>query len=219
MPGSDDPMNGPMNPGERDVLLVVDVQNDFLPGGALAVPDGHAVVAPINRLAALFPHVILTQDWHPAGHISFASSHAGRVPFETVDLAYGPQRLWPDHCVQGSPGARLSDELHADRAELVMRKGYHAHTDSYSAFMEADRRTPTGLTGALRERGLERITLAGLATDYCVLWTALDAVAAGFSVRIAEDAVRGIDIDGSVERAWAEMRAAGVGRVSSRGIG
>ncbi|WP_019904047.1 bifunctional nicotinamidase/pyrazinamidase [Methylobacterium sp. 77] len=205
-------------PGERDLLLVVDVQEDFLPGGALAVPGGDAVIEPINRLAALFPHVVLTQDWHPAGHVSFASSHAGRRPFETVDLAYGPQVLWPDHCVQGSTGARLSAELHADWAELVMRKGYHFHTDSYSAFVEADRVTQTGLTGYLRERGFEHIYLTGLATDYCILWSALDARKAGFAVTIIEDAVRGIDIDGSVERAWATMAAAGVDRIESAAL-
>lgn len=207
-----------MPPGERDLLLVVDVQNDFLPGGALAVPDGHAVIAPINRLAALFPHVVLTQDWHPPGHVSFASSHAGKSPFETVDLAYGPQVLWPDHCVEGLPGARFSSELHVDWAELVMRKGYHAHTDSYSAFLEADRNTRTGLDGYLRERGFEHLYLTGLATDYCVLWSALDARKAGFTVTVIEDAVRGIDIDGSVERAWAAMAAAGVDRIESAAL-
>ncbi len=207
-----------MPPGDRDLLLVVDVQNDFLPGGALAVPDGHEVIDPINRLAALFPHVVLTQDWHPAGHVSFASSHAGKRAFESVDLPYGPQVLWPDHCIQGSPGARFSAELHADWAELVMRKGYHAHTDSYSAFVEADRSTSTGLTGYLRERRFTHLYLAGLATDYCVLWTALDAARAGFAVTVIEDAVRGIDMDGSVERAWGTMREASVGRIVSGAI-
>ncbi|GJE18597.1 bifunctional nicotinamidase/pyrazinamidase [Methylobacterium marchantiae] len=208
-----------MIPGERDLLLVVDVQNDFLPGGALAVPDGHAVIDPINRLAARFPHVVLTQDWHPAGHISFASSHEGKAPFESVELDYGRQVLWPDHCVQGSHGARLSAGLHADWAELVMRKGYHAHTDSYSAFLEADRNTRTGLDGYLRERGFAHLHLVGLATDYCVLWTALDAREAGFAVTVIEDAVRGIDLDGSVERAWATMRENGIGRTVSGEIG
>ncbi|WP_156467720.1 MULTISPECIES: bifunctional nicotinamidase/pyrazinamidase [unclassified Methylobacterium] len=207
-----------MTPGERDLLLVVDVQNDFLPGGALAVPDGHAVIAPINRLAALFPHVVLTQDWHPAGHVSFASSHAGRHPFETMDLPYGPQILWPDHCIQGSPGARLSDELHADQAELVIRKGYHAHTDSYSAFLEADGVTPTGLTGYLRERGVTRLFLCGLATDFCVAWSALHGRRAGFGIVVVEDAVRAIDQSGSLARAWDEMDRAGITRIDSASI-
>lgn len=207
-----------MTPGERDLLLVVDVQNDFLPGGALAVPDGHAVIAPINRLAALFPHVVLTQDWHPAGHVSFASSHAGRHPFETMDLPYGPQILWPDHCIQGSPGARLSDELHADQAELVIRKGYHAHTDSYSAFLEADGVTPTGLTGYLRERGITRLFLCGLATDFCVAWSALHGRCAGFDIVVVEDAVRAIDQSGSLARAWDEMDRAGITRIDSASI-
>lgn len=163
-----------------DVLLVVDVQRDFLPGGSLAVPDGDAVIGPINRLGALFGHVLLTQDWHPAGHVSFAASHPGRAPFDTVELPYGRQVLWPAHCVQGAPGAALAPGLDLPRAELVIRKGFRAEVDSYSAFSEADRRTPTGLGGYLRERGLRRLFLAGLATDFCVAWSALDAVSAGF---------------------------------------
>ncbi|MCJ2046125.1 bifunctional nicotinamidase/pyrazinamidase [Methylobacterium sp. J-078] len=208
-----------MIPTARDVLLVIDVQGDFLPGGALAVPGGDAVIAPVNRLLGLFPHAVLTQDWHPPGHVSFATSHPGRAPFDTVPLAYGAQVLWPEHCVQGSPGADLSAALEADRAELVIRKGHHRQVDSYSAFLEADRRTPTGLTGYLRERGFTRVVLCGLATDYCVAWSALDARAAGFEALVVEDAVRGIDLDGSVARAWAEMTAAGVGRVTSGAIG
>jgi nicotinamidase/pyrazinamidase len=206
-------------PSGRDVLLVIDVQGDFLPGGALAVPDGDAVIAPINRLLALFPHAVLTQDWHPPGHVSFVTSHPGRVPFETVPLADGPQVLWPEHCVQGSAGAALSPALAADHAELVIRKGHHRHVDSYSAFLEADRRTPTGLAGYLRERGFTRVVLCGLATDYCVAWSALDARAAGFEAVVVEDAVRGIDLDGSVARAWAEMASAGVGRFMSGAFG
>lgn len=208
-----------MIPSGRDVLLVIDVQGDFLPGGALAVPDGDAVIAPINRLLALFPHAVLTQDWHPLGHVSFVTSHPGRVPFETVPLADGPQVLWPEHCVQGSAGAALSPALAADHAELVIRKGHHRHVDSYSAFLEADRRTPTGLAGYLRERGFTRLVLCGLATDYCVAWSALDARAAGFEAVVVEDAVRGIDLDGSVARAWVEMASAGVGRFMSGAFG
>ena len=208
-----------MIPGARDVLLVIDVQVDFLPGGALAVPDGDAVVGPANRLLDLFPHAVLTQDWHPPGHISFATSHPGRAPFDTAPLAYGPQVLWPEHCVQGSAGAALAPGLAADRAELVIRKGHHRHVDSYSAFLEADRRTPTGLAGYLRERGFTRVVLCGLATDYCVAWSARDARAAGFEALVVADAVRGIDRDGSLAEAWTEMAAAGVGRVVSGAIG
>ena len=208
-----------MTPDEREILLVIDVQVDFLPGGALAVPDGDAVIAPINRLLGRFPHAVVTQDWHPPGHVSFATRHPGRAPFDTVALDYGPQVLWPEHCVQGSAGAVLAPGLAAECAELVIRKGHHRHVDSYSAFLEADRRTPTGLAGYLRERGFTRVVLCGLATDYCVAWSALDARAAGFEAVVVEDAVRGIDRDGSVARAWAEMAAAGVGRVVSGAIG
>ncbi|HJE22488.1 MAG TPA: bifunctional nicotinamidase/pyrazinamidase [Methylorubrum populi] len=198
-----------------DALLVVDVQNDFLPGGTLAVPEGEAVIAPVNRLAAHLPHLILTQDWHPPGHASFASSHPGKHPFDTVTMPYGAQVLWPDHCVQGTAGADLAPGLRVERAQMVIRKGYHRHIDSYSAFLEADRRTRTGLAGYLAERGLTRLFLAGLATDFCVLWTALDARAAGLEVVVVEDAVRGIDLDGSVARAWEAMAQAGVGRITS----
>ena len=198
-----------------DVLLVIDVQNDFLPGGALAVPEGEAVIAPVNRLAAHLPHLILTQDWHPTGHASFASCHPGKRPFDTVTMPYGAQVLWPDHCVQGTAGADLAPGLRVERAQMVIRKGYHRHIYSYSAFLEADRRTRTGLAGYLAERGLTRLFLAGLATDFCVLWTALDARAAGLEVVVVEDAVRGIDLDGSVARAWEAMAQAGVGRITS----
>jgi nicotinamidase/pyrazinamidase len=197
-----------------DILLVVDVQNDFLPGGALAVPDGDAVIGPVNRLAKLFPHLVLTQDWHPPGHASFASRHPGRKAFDTVAMPYGEQVLWPDHCVQGTQGAALAPGLEAERAELVIRKGHHPEVDSYSAFLEADRHTRTGLAGYLRERGLTHLFLAGLATDFCIRWTALDARAAGFEVTVIEDAVRGIDRDGTL-RAWAEMERAGVRRATS----
>jgi nicotinamidase/pyrazinamidase len=203
-------MQGTTMPGERDILLVVDVQNDFCPGGALAVPEGDAIVPAVNRLASGFAHVVLTQDWHPAGHLSFAGAHPGRQPFETVDVSYGRQILWPDHCVQGTPGAAFHPGLDIPHAELVLRKGYHRSIDSYSAFRENDRRTATGLGAYLRERGFERVTLCGLATDFCVLYSALDAVAAGFQATVILDACRGIDRDGSIARALDDMRAAGV---------
>jgi nicotinamidase/pyrazinamidase len=196
--------------GGGDVLLVVDVQNDFCPGGALGVPEGDAIVPAVNRLAAGFEHVVLTQDWHPAGHSSFASAHPGRQPFETIEVFYGPQTLWPDHCVQGTPGAAFHSGLAVPHAELVVRKGFRAAIDSYSAFRENDRRTPTGLTAYLRERGFERITLCGLATDYCVLYSALDAREAGFAVEVAAEACRDIDLDGSLARAMRAMVEAGV---------
>ena len=205
-----------MSPAEA--LLVIDVQDDFLPGGALAVLDGDAVIAPINALTRKFRHVVLTQDWHPTGHASFASSHPGRAAFETVAMPYGAQVLWPDHCVQGTPGAALASGLDAARAGLVIRKGHDPAIDSYSAFVEADRTTRTGLAGYLRERGLTRLFLAGLATDFCVLWSALDAREAGFEVCVIEDAVRGIDRDGSVAKAWQAMERAGIGRIASTGI-
>jgi nicotinamidase/pyrazinamidase len=168
-----------MKPRPDDVLIVVDVQNDFLPGGALAVPDGNAVIPVINHVSAAFEAVVLTQDWHPVGHASFASSHPGRQPFDTVQLAYGGQVLWPDHCVRGTRGAELADGLHLPRAQLVVRKGFHRDVDSYSAFFEADRKTPTGLGGYLHQRQLKRVFVCGLATDFCVAWTAIDAAAAG----------------------------------------
>ncbi|MFZ3235483.1 MAG: bifunctional nicotinamidase/pyrazinamidase [Stellaceae bacterium] len=196
--------------GEREVLVVVDVQNDFCPGGALAVPDGDAVVPAVNRLAGAFAHVVLTQDWHPPGHSSFAGAHPGRQPFETIEAAYGPQTLWPDHCVQGTAGAAFHPALEVPHAELILRKGYRRAIDSYSAFRENDRRTPTGLTAYLRERGFDRVTLCGLATDYCVLFSALDAREAGFAVEVAAPACRGIDLDGSLARAMRAMTEAGV---------
>ena len=195
---------------ERDVLLIVDVQNDFCPGGRLAVPDGDAVVPVINRLARQFAHVILTQDWHPSGHASFASSHSGRQPFETIEAAYGAQTLWPDHCVQGTEGAALHPGLAVPQAELVLRKGYDRAIDSYSAFRENDRKTPTGLAGYLRERGFQHVTVCGLASDFCVFFSAIDARAAGFATAVALDASRAIDIDGSFAQALAAMREAGI---------
>lgn len=195
-------------------LIVVDVQNDFMPGGALAVPRGDEVVPVINRVAARFPNVVLTQDWHPRGHASFASSHPGRKPFETAPLAYGEQVLWPEHCVQGTPGAALHEDLDVRHAQLVLRKGHHLKVDSYSAFLEADRATPTGLVGYLRERGLKRLYFCGLATDFCVAWSALDARRAGFEAIVFEDACRAIDLDGSLARAWRELGRAGVQRAA-----
>lgn len=204
-----------IEPGETDILIVVDVQNDFLPGGALAVPDGDAVIEPINRLAKVFPHVVLTQDWHPEGHASFASSHSARQPFETTELHYGPQVLWPDHCVQGTPGAEIARELDIPHAQLVIRKGYNAGIDSYSGFKEADRQTSTGLAGYLKERGFRRVFCAGLALDFCVAWTALDAAEAGFETYLIEDASRAIDTNGSLEQARRDLEAAGVRTIRS----
>jgi nicotinamidase/pyrazinamidase len=197
------------------VLIVTDIQNDFLPGGALAVADGHAIIPLVNEIARKFRNVIITQDWHPAGHISFASSHPGRTPFEVIDLRYGPQVLWPDHCIQGSFGAALAEGLDIPHAQLVIRKGYHAHTDSYSSFFEADRKTPTGLTGYLFERGIETAYVVGLATDFCVSWTALDARTHGFETVVIEDGCRAIDTNNSLAAAIAQMDAAGVRRILS----
>jgi nicotinamidase/pyrazinamidase len=205
-------------PSGQDVLLVIDVQNCFTPGGSLAVKDGDTIVPLINKLAGSFEHVVLTQDWHTPGHVSFASSHAGKKPFEMVALQYGPQVLWPDHCVQGTDGANLHPALKVPHAELVIRKGYRKDVDSYSAFMEADGKTPTGLAGYLRERNLSRCYFVGLATDFCVAWSALDARKAGFEAAVIEDACRGIDVGGSLGKAWAEMQAAGVKRMQSADI-
>ena len=208
-------MHGTQSPGEQEVLLVVDVQNDFCPGGALAVPQGDEIVPVINRLARRFAHMVLTQDWHPPGHLSFASAHPGKRPFETIDLEYGAQTLWPDHCVQGTAGAGFHPGLDIPQLELIIRKGYRSGIDSYSAFRENDRKTPTGLAGYLRERSFERITLCGLALDYCVFFSAIDAREAGFAVTVALDACRGIDLDGSLGRALAAMREAGVSLLES----
>ena len=191
-------------------LIVVDVQNDFCPGGALAVPNGDEIVALINRLIDAFDHVVLTQDWHPKGHSSFASSHRGQAVFSSFRMAYGEQTLWPDHCVQGTPGAEFHPGLVWTKAELIIRKGFRAAIDSYSAFYENDRTTPTGLGGYLKERGLQKLVLVGLATDFCVAYSALDAARLGFEVAIVLDACRAIDLDGSLKRAQEEMRAAGV---------
>jgi len=200
-------------------LLVVDVQNDFLPGGALAVAGGDRVLPVIERIAPRFARVLLTQDWHPRGHVSFASSHPGRAPFETIELPYGAQVLWPDHCVQGTRGAAFAESLALPQAQAIVRKGYHAHTDSYSAFLEADRRTPTGLAGMLRERGVGAVYLCGLALDFCVGWSALDARAAGFEAIVIEDACRAIDTGGSLAAALRAFDAAGVVRIDSAALG
>ncbi|AMM13878.1 nicotinamidase [Burkholderia sp. PAMC 28687] len=201
--------------GADEVLLVIDVQNDFMPGGALAVAHGDEVVPVINQLAHAFSHVVVTQDWHPAKHISFAEHHAGRAPFDMTTLHYGEQVLWPTHCVQDTEGAALHRDLHVPHARLVIRKGHHVGVDSYSAFMEADRVTPTGLSGYLRDAGVKRVFCCGLATDYCVGWSALDARSAGFEAVVIDDACRAIDLNGSLERAWAQMTAAGVERIVS----
>ncbi|KAB2699544.1 bifunctional nicotinamidase/pyrazinamidase [Ochrobactrum sp. Kaboul] len=191
-------------------LIVVDVQNDFCPGGALAVAHGDEILPAVNRLIDESEHVILTQDWHPTGHSSFASTHPGKAPFEMVEMPYGPQTLWPDHCVQGSHGADFHPALQWTRAQLVIRKGFRFGIDSYSAFFENDRETPTGLGGYLRERSIGSLTLAGLATDFCVAYSALDAVAQGFQVRVRLDACRGIDLNGSMSQMLEKMKQAGV---------
>ena len=199
-------------------LIVVDVQNDFCPGGTLAVPKGDEVVPVINRLAARFENIVLTQDWHPRGHASFASSHPGKKPFETIELPYGKQVLWPNHCVQGTPGAAFHPSLNTESAQLVVRKGFHRGIDSYSGFLEADRNTTTGLAGYLKEKSLRELFVCGLATDFCVAWTALDARATGFEVAVIEDACRAIDLEGSLARAWDDLRAAGVRRLMSKDL-
>jgi nicotinamidase/pyrazinamidase len=203
---------------DTSALLVIDVQNCYLPGGSLAVKDGEQVVPVINRIAKGFSNIVMTQDWHTVGHVSFASSHAGKKPFETIDLPYGKQVLWPDHCVQGTDGAALSKDLAIPQAELVIRKGFHKDVDSYSAFTEADGKTTTGLAAYLKARKLQRLFVAGLATDFCVAWTALDARKAGFETYVVEDACRGIDNQGSMAKAWADMAKAGVKRIQSADI-
>ena len=200
----------PASFGDNDVLIVVDIQNDFCPGGALAVPRGDEVVPIVNRLAARFRHVVLTQDWHPRGHASFASSHPGKKPYDTVAAPYGPQVLWPDHCVQGTPGAALHRALDIPHAALVVRKGMDPAIDSYSTFYENDRKTPTGLIGYLRERGFSRVFLAGLALDFCVRYSAEDARREGFAVFVVEDGCRGIDVEGSVAATRASFAALGI---------
>jgi len=204
---------------EQDVLLVVDIQNDFCPGGRLPVPDGGDVVPVTNRLARRFPHVVLTQDWHPPGHESFASTHPGRKPYDAVTVAYGTQVLWPDHCVQGSPGAAFRADLDVPHAELILRKGFRKAIDSYSAFKENDHQTPTGLAGYLRERGFRRVFLVGLALDFCVRYSAEDAVSEGFEAIVVEDACRGIDVDGSVAATRSSFARHGVAGILADAVG
>jgi nicotinamidase/pyrazinamidase len=201
-----------------DVLLIIDVQNDFVRGGALAVPGGDSIVPIVNRLVRTFVHVVVTQDWHPEGHASFASSHEGAKPFDVVRMPYGEQVLWPEHCVQGAPGAELHEALDVESAFLILRKGVKADIDSYSAFTEADGKTTTGLAALLKARGARRVFACGLATDYCVAHSALDARAAGFDTFVIDDACRAIDSNGSLEAAWAKMNAAQVWRIQAREI-
>jgi nicotinamidase/pyrazinamidase len=202
----------------RDALIVVDVQNDFCPGGSLAVPNGEAVIPVIHRVGAAFEHIVLTQDWHPRGHCSFASSYPGKQPFEVVELAGGEQRLWPDHCVQGTHGAEIHPALKLDRAELILRKGFRKEIDSYSAFFENDHATPTGLAGYCRERGLERMFFVGLAYDFCVGFSAADARRCGFEAVVIRDACRAIDVEGSVAAMEAEFARVAVKVVGSAEI-
>ncbi len=204
-----------IKPGASSALIVVDVQNCFLPGGSLAVKNGDQVIPVINRIAKDFENVIMTQDWHTAHHVSFASSHAGKKPFEVIKLAYGNQVLWPDHCVQGTEGAQIAKEINIPQAELIIRKGFHNDVDSYSAFLEADKETHTGLAGYLKERGIDTVFITGLATDFCVAWTAIDGRHAGLTVYVVDDACRGIDINGSIAKAWEDMTAAGVKKIQS----
>ncbi len=204
--------------GAQDILLVVDIQNDFCPGGSLSVPRGDEVVPLINGLAGKFAHVVLTQDWHPRGHLSFASSHPGKKPYQTIEVAYGTQVLWPDHCVQGTEGAAFREDLAVPHAELVLRKGYHREIDSYSAFFENDRNTRTGLAGYLRERGLRRVFLAGLAFDFCVRYSAEDAHREGFQAIVIEDACRGIDVDGSMAATRELFKTLGIRCISGNAI-
>jgi len=204
-----------LNPGINDALIVVDVQNDFCPGGRLAVQKGDEVVPLVNELAKRFEKVVLTQDWHPPGHQSFATSHPGKKPFDSIKLPYGEQTLWPDHCVQGSEGAALHKDLSVPHAQLVIRKGWHKDVDSYSAFLEADRDTRTGLDAYLRVHGVKRVFVCGLATDFCVAWTALDARKLRFAAVVVEDACRAIDMQGSLAAASDKMEKAGVKRIRS----
>ncbi|MGV8921151.1 MAG: bifunctional nicotinamidase/pyrazinamidase [Pseudomonas sp.] len=207
------PAEAPSN--DACALLVIDMQYDFMPGGTLAVAEGHSLVPLINRLGARFHNVIITQDWHPAGHVSFASSHAERQPFDSIHLPYGTQTLWPEHCVQGTHGAQLHEGLDVTKARLILRKGCNIGIDSYSAFVEADRHTRTGLAGYLKERGIDTLYVVGLALDFCVAWSAQDARAAGFNTFVIEDACRAIDMNGSLDQAWQDMLSAGVQRVES----
>jgi nicotinamidase/pyrazinamidase len=212
-------MTDKIAPGRSDVLIVVDIQNDFCPGGSLSVPRGDEVVPIINGLARRFQHAVLTQDWHPPGHLSFASAHPGKRPYDTITMPYGAQILWPDHCVQATDGAAFHWDLHVPHAALILRKGIHRYIDSYSTFYENDRTTPTGLVAYLRERGFARVFLAGLAFDFCVRYSAEDASREGFQVVVVEDACRGIDVDGSMAAARDSFDTLGVARVGADAIG
>lgn len=207
-----------ISPRNDDVLIVVDMQYDFLPGGSLAVAGGDEIIAPVNALAARFEHVVMTQDWHPQEHISFASNHTDAQPYQLIELPYGQQVLWPDHCVWNTHGAAFSADIDIPHCEMIIRKGYNEVVDSYSGFQEADRATKTGLEGYLRERGFKRLFIVGLATDFCVNWTAQDARSAGFETFVVEDLTRGIDTNGSLAAAWTDMTKAGVRRISSNDI-
>jgi nicotinamidase/pyrazinamidase len=209
---------GKIKPTEHDALLVIDVQNCFVPGGSLAVKEGDTIVPLINQIAKSFQNVVLTQDWHTPDHVSFASQHEGKKPFETIKLQYGTQVLWPDHCVQGTEGANIVSGISIPQAQLVIRKGFHREVDSYSAFLEADRKTETGLAGYLKGRKINHVYVCGLATDYCVAWTALDARRFKFAASVIEDASRGIDLNGSIAAAWKDMAKAGVKRIQSADI-
>jgi nicotinamidase/pyrazinamidase len=209
---------GKLKPGAKAALIVVDVQNCFLEGGTLAVKGGGEVVPVINKLSTAFENIVVTQDWHTAGHASFASTHSGKKPFETTKLTYGTQVLWPDHCVQGTDDAALGKDLKLPTAQLIIRKGFHKDMDSYSAFEEADHKTATGLAGYLKARGIKTVYVTGLATDFCVAWTAMDARKAGFEAYVVEDATRGIDLNGSLAAAWKQMAAKGVKRIQSADI-
>lgn len=209
---------GKIKPGPDSALIVVDVQNCFLPGGSLAVKDGDQVIPVINRIAKDFDNVVMTQDWHTAHHISFASTHDGKKPFEVIKLPYGNQVLWPDHCVQGTEGASIAKDISIPHAQLIIRKGFHNDVDSYSAFLEADKETRTGLASYLKERKIDTVFVTGLATDFCVAWTAMDARNAGLNVYVVEDACRGIDINGSIAKAWEDMAKLGVKRIQSSDI-
>ena len=207
-----------IKPGSKSVLIAVDVQNCFVEGGTLPVAKGSEVVPVINRISTAFENIVVTQDWHTKGHASFASAYDGKKPFETTKLSYGTQVLWPDHCVQGTKDAELHKDLSLPSAQLIIRKGYHPKVDSYSAFMEADAKTATGLSGYLKQRGIKTVFVTGLATDFCVAWTAMDARAAGFEVYLVEDACRAIDLNGSLAAAWKNMAAKGVKRIQSADI-
>lgn len=202
----------------NSALIVVDVQNGFTPGGHLAVAHADQIIPKINQLATHFDNIVLTQDWHPENHISFAENHAGKNPFDTVELNYGTQVLWPSHCVQGTHDADFNPDLNIPRAQLIIRKGFHSEIDSYSAFMEADHQTSTGLAGYLKERGVDTVYIVGIATDFCVAWTAIDAAKKGFKSYVIADATKAIDLQGSLQHAWQDMLASGVKRVVAQDI-